>query len=425
MTDTDNKTKIYKGRALYVIGILLCLFCGVFLGHPDAHTLSGWAKDLLDCIFSGNYSGFPEYTYELRNNATNYSMLANLMMAVLLLPVYALDNLTTLDIDIYGYVFFEKLMILAVTFLDVHIFGRIMEEMGFEKHERLYAKGLFMCSAIVCVATVAKGQTDAIVMFFVLAAVRFFQKKRYAAMALMFGISFVIKPFTILMAVPVLLLLLEKLSVMGIIIRGIIFFIPFLLDQAATRIFWRGYYVTKLHTDEASRILFGETREEALFSIKVGSMELFLAVVLIVCFICMYRGMNKKVRPRDYAIYPVILYAALAAFVSATFYWFIAVLPLWIILGLKSKSRWCLPVLLLGNSIGAMVPLLFNERLYHVSLVYNLPGKLMGAEIHDWAYNWDFRMTLVDSGNTLFVISQILILTVFLMERNVGDRSLG
>ena len=401
---------------VYASGLILCIFCAVFLGHPDAHTLSGWARDLLDCIFSGRFSEFPEYTYELRDNATNYSFLANCIMAVLMLPIYAVDEGLSLALDIYYYVFFEKLVILAVTLIDVRIFGNILKDMGYERTNRLYAKGLFMCSAIVCAATVAKGQIDAIVLLFLLIAAREYQRRSFGLMALMLGISLVIKPFSVLVAAPVLLLLMGELGVFGVIVPGVFAALPFITDRLLTRILWPRYFEVRVHTDDATRILFGQTRAEGLFSQSLGNVSLFLAVVLIVCFICLYKGVNKKVKKDDILIYPAILYLALAAFVSATVYWYIAVLPVWIILGLRMKSRFCLPMLLFGNSAGALVPLLLNENAYHVSFFYNLPGRLLGAPIPVQLYTGIYREIMVKGGVTLFIVTMFLMLLLYKWE---------
>ena len=404
------------GRIVYVSGIVLCFYCGIFLGHPDAHTISGWAKDLLDCIFSGKFMQFPEYTYALRDNATNYSLFANLIMSVMLLPLYIVDEALSLNLGLYGYVFYEKILILAITLLDAHIFGSIFREIGYSDNNVMYAKGLFMCSSIVAVATVAKGQIDAILVFFVLVAAWGFLKKNIHLVALMLGISIVIKPFSVLIAAPVLLLLIGELSIKGIIIPVIEAAAPFAIDRILTRILWPGYYDVVVHTDDASRILFGQTRMESLFSQTIGNVELFFATVLLACFLCLYKGINKTVKRGDFLIFPLIMYIALAAFVSATFYWYMAILPALILLGMRFKSRWSLPLLLAGNSIGALIPLLLNEGAYHISFYYNVIGKRLGAPVPKVYYDGMYRTVLTKSGATLFIVSMVLILVLYIRE---------
>ena len=110
MQSNNEKKKTIISITVYITGLALCLFCGIFLGHPDAHTLTGWAKDLLYCIFSGRFTRFPEYTFVLRNNATNYSMLANLVMALFMYPIYAVDEALGLNLDFFIYVFYEKII---------------------------------------------------------------------------------------------------------------------------------------------------------------------------------------------------------------------------------------------------------------------------------------------------------------------------
>lgn len=418
MQSNNEKKKTIISITVYITGLVLCLFCGIFLGHPDAHTLTGWAKDLLYCIFSGRFTRFPEYTFVLRNNATNYSMLANLVMALFMYPIYAVDEALGLNLDFFIYVFYEKIIMLIITLVDVHLFGSVLDDLGYSTANRRYAKGLFMCSAIVCVATVAKGQTDALVMLFVFIAAKMFLKKRFWLTGLFLGISLVIKPFTVLLTVPVLLLLIGELSVRGIILPSVFAALPFILDHVATRLFWPGYYYMKTHTDDATRILFGQTRAESLFSMVFGEVELFLASVLIVCFICLYKGVNRSVKRGDYAIYPMVLYIALSIFVSATYYWFIVMVPMWILLGFRMKSRWSLPLLLAGNSIGALVQLIFNEYTYHVSFFYNLPGQLWGAPFPIQYDLGDFHVIWVRSGVTLFIVTQILMLVLYFMEED-------
>ena len=216
-----------------------------------------------------------------------------------MLPVYVADDVLSMGLDIYGYVFYEKLVILVITLIDVHLFGIVLSDMGYEKANRRYAKGLFMCSAIVCVATVAKGQIDSIMLLFLLIAAREYQKKHYVPMSIFMGISLVIKPFSVLVAAPILLLMIGELGIMGMILPGIAAVAPFFIDQILTRTLWQGYYEVKIHTDDVTRILFGQTRTESLFSQVIGNVELFFASVLVVCFICLYRGINKKVKKQD------------------------------------------------------------------------------------------------------------------------------
>ena len=75
-----------------------------------------------------------------------------------------------------------------------------------------------------------------------------------------------------------------------------------------------------------------------------------------------------------------------------------------------------MPVLILGNSIGAMVPLLLNEISYHVSFFYNLPGRLLGAAMPVQYYTGIYREILVKSGVTLFIVTMAIIPVVYIME---------
>ncbi len=255
-------------------------------------------------------------------------------------------------------------------------------------------------------------------LLFLLMAAKLYFREKYLPMALMLGISLVIKPFSVLIAVPVIVLIIRESGLIYMGLSAVMAAIPFILDKVLTAALWPKYYEMKAFTDEATKVLFGQTRLEGLFSVSLGNLSLFFAVVLVVCFICLYRSVENGSLMSDYAFYPAVIYTALAAFVSATYYWYIAVLPLFIILGLRMKSRWCLPFLLAGNSLGALFNMLINEGAYHVSLYYNLPGKLMGVPVPAVFYDGGFKMILVKAASTLFVVTMILFLVICKWEED-------
>ena len=69
-----------------------------------------------------------------------------------------------------------------------------------------------------------------------------------------------------------------------------------------------------------------------------------------------------------------------------------------------------------GNSIGALIPLLLNEGAYHISFYYNVIGKRLGAPVPKVYYDGMYRTILTKSGATLFIVSMVLILVLYIRE---------
>ena len=69
---------------------------------------------------------------------------------------------------------------------------------------------LYEFSAITWLAVLAKGQVDNVVVLFTLIAFRELKRERILRAGLLFGLAALIKPFVLLVAIPIMLLLLGK-----------------------------------------------------------------------------------------------------------------------------------------------------------------------------------------------------------------------
>lgn len=333
--------------------IALTALYAFFIGHPDNRTISTWGYDLLMAIKTGQFRDFPAYTYAMHENATNYSLFDNLLTAVCLLPLFLIDMLFHLSLGVSAYALFDKFWMFAAVLFSIWQFGKLLSRLHFSDRDRLLGIFLFLSSAILQITVVGKGQIDIVGLIFLFFAADAFLDERYVSMSLWFGLSILVKPFTVLIALPVLLLRMEKYGWRALY-YGILTLVPYAVDVLLRKILMPKYGTYSALTEAVSKELFGATRFEALYQQTLGAVALFPAAVLLLSAICFFKGYNRLVKSSDYLLFPALFYLALAAFMSPTIYWFVSVLPILILLGLYTARRLDLGILFSLMNVGVI-----------------------------------------------------------------------
>lgn len=412
-----NKKK-RKGGLYVIVAFLVYTF---LIAHVDCNTITTWGYDLLDSIRLGHLSEFPVYTYQMHDMATNYNLFVNLITAVWLSPVYIIDNLCNAHAIMLVYDVWYKCLILLMTSWSVKLLGQILEKIQIPR-ERIYEGQLYYSfSAILLISVLGKGQVDIISLCFLMFGIRNMLDKKYTLMALCYGLSLCVKPFSILIIVPILILLISKHE-WKIVAYGFITLVPYMLDAIITRLCMPRYGEMKAITSWQFKEAFGTSRVEQLFMADYNNILIYWAIVLFVCLLCLKLAVTKRVKRVHYVILPAIIYILFAFFVSATAYWFVLLLPWLIIMGLEISDRNDFRVLYFITNIGLVIYTIMLERKLMPGANYSLlqlVGIVGGSDVSIEPFaQWQIYGYKV--GATMFVVGMLILWLTYILEWKRG-----
>lgn len=427
------KIKQEEKISIITAGILTVLF-GFTVSHVDCNTITTWGYDLLDAISKGRFMEFPVFTYQQHGMPTNYSLFVNAIVAIWLLPLYIIQKLIGATWSILVYDTWFKCFHLVIHTCNLLLLNRIIEKKFDEQKLRRIFLFCYMTSAVVLVTVLGKGQVDNFVVFFSLLGILLLSKKRTAWAMILWGCAFCIKPFVILLMVPFLLLYMGRVGRKSI---GYIMLclIPYICDQVLTHCVMKDYAAMKALTSQMFKDTFGSSRVEEIFSVQINNILVFFGIALVICFICLKIGMEKKDEWWHYLTLPTLLFMGYGIFVSDTCYWFIVIMPAVCILGMSLQYRRDFYLLLLGSNLGVVIYTYVLEQNYRVGINYSflaLLGLKDGAITGELAQLTDIQMTVCKIGATLFLLCMVMIVLLFMYEqkkpvhdKNEPDMSVG
>ena len=414
-----KKIKFTFSNIYLLMGAGLAFLGTILLYHVDALSISNWAYDLLTCVKNGDISGFPAYTYETHGLATNYSLAVNVINAIWLSPLFLIEQISTVKFSEFLFMLWYKILLLIVVAAGGKLFRDLLVMKGIDAEKRKIAVGLYFSSAIVSVAVLGKGQIDIYALFFLLLGTRYFLKEKYMTMSLLWGCAILIKPFPILMILPVLLLLGAK-EKEGIFLYGLLTLVPFSMDKVITDICMPSYQTYVDMTSQAFAETFGFTRFSQLFSVSVGNIQLFGAGMFLICLYCYYLGRNDEVKEWHYTVFPALSYILLCAFESSTNYWYVCVLPLLIYMGMKYRKLSEVGLLLGINGFGTCFWMrLSNDGLPMARLLKPVSDRFpfLGNFCNRQLIFTDEKGYLAQFGITLFVMTMVAIVSIYTYEQ--------
>lgn len=404
-------------RINVVVSFIICVLYAFTVSQVDCNTITGWARNLLDCLFNGELGRFPEYTYYISGVPSNYSLFDNTITAIGIAPLYVLERIVNGSFSYIIYDIWYKAFILVICIFDLFLFCKVLSHLQFE-HKRII-KGIiyYLISAVVCIAVVGKGQIDIYALTFVLLGIICFMKEEYIRMSLFMGLALIVKPFVILVIVPFYLLMLYRLK-STVIINSIITLIPFIVDTTITKSIMPNYEDLKNVTSQMYKESFGLSRVEQLFNIHINNVIVFFAVALIICFITFRIGRKREALLKDYLFYPSLMYIAYGIFVSSSCYWFIIIVPALIVMGLKFKNENDFELLYFGSNIGVVIYIYFLEKDLRPGTNFTIFDLLGMCNIRSQIYNTlsDYRVYAYELGATVFLVCMLLICVVYYRE---------
>lgn len=412
-----NKS-ITKDKGFLIAAFIICVLYVYTIAQIDCNTITTWGYDLLDSIRMGKLREFPTYTYEMHNMPTNYSLFVNSVTAVWLIPSFLLGNLAGHFTNMIIYDIWYKTFILVQLLLDLFLFNKIMQGLGFDEKKRDRGLLYFMLSAVLCITVLGKGQVDLLSVTLMMTGIIFFQKEKYIPMSIFFGLSLCTKPFVILFIVPMYLLMISKIK-WKVLLSGLITLIPFGIDALISKILMPSYYEMKDLTSQMFKESFGESRVEQIFSLRINHILVFFAVAIIICFIALRIGRTRATTVDDYLLIPTLMYIAYGIFVSDTCYWFIVIIPALIIMGLRLKHIQDFELMYFVSNLGVVAYIYYVEANLRPGFNYTV-FEYMGLNnksivLYDALSS--YRTEAYRVGATLFMTSMFLICIIYLFEK--------
>ena len=411
--------KSFDKREKVLIGItfVISLLYAFTVSHYDCNSITMWGYDLLKSVFEGTISQYPEYTYEMHYLPNNYSIFDSVITAIFLSPLFLIEHFAQIAINAVVYDIWYKVFVLAIHIIDLIILYHLLGMLGFNHAKRVKGIVLYMLSTVVCVCVVGKGQVDILTVTFIMLGMVFFLKKKYIYMSILLGLAFLTKPFVLLLIVPFYLLTISKFKE-RVFIYSIITIIPYVIDYTITRILMPGYDVMKELNAQIYKEAEGSTRVEEIFSVYINSFYVFIAIVIVICFISLRKGKNQEVEMKDYLLFPTLMYIAYGIFVSPSCNWFITIVPFLIIMGLSFKNEEDFELLYFGCNIGVIIYVFYTEKFFRPGIKHTFL-ELMGFEngsslLYDKFS--DHRVIVYGMGATLFLIAMILICILYYLE---------
>ncbi len=409
--------KLRKINSHFYMGVFLSL-CFIFtIGHVDCNTITTWGYDLLDSIRTGHFRAFPTYTYEMHQMPTNYSLFTNAITAVWLLPVYLIDMVSKGEIAMMVYDTWYKTFVCLVHFLNMYLFYKILTVKKYKDDDRLWAMIYYMASTVVLVTVLGKGQVDNIVLLLLLMGYLAYLNEKDISMSICFGLSLCIKPFSILLIVPFLILYMEKRGWKclgyGMISVGI-----YIFEKIFSHLLMPDYEKMNALTSQMFKEAFGSSRVEQLFAIRSNYVVIYWAIAIVICFICYDLASKKKVKEYHYLLFPTLMFILFGILVSDTCYWFILIIPGLIVMGLKLKNREHFLLLYFLSNMGTAVYTLFLEGEYsprvEMTWISFFSNRLTENRlVHVLEVYKDYVCYI---GTTLFLVPLLLLCIVFGME---------
>ena len=410
-------------KIIFIIAIIVSL-CYIFtIGQWDMQTITGWGYDMLDSIKLGMFSDFPWYTTVSRSMPSNYTMIANMTTALWLSPLYIIQTLSDRVFDLEFYELWYKVFIGIIHFVNVYLINKVLIKLKVNNNSRVEIMSLYMLSSVILLAVIGQGQVDIESMLFVLLSFYYLIDGKYSLFAVFMGISMIYKPFSLLIAVPILLLLISKTGI-KVICNMILLALPYGINLLITKILMPDYNRYVRLVDEQCKEVMGTNRVEEMFSLRLNSVLVFFASVLIVCFICLYLGLHKKVKFKHYLYMPVICFMSYALFVSPSTYWFILIMPTILLMGQVFDRKGEAYLLNLGINIGVIMAIYISEKEYSPNPELSILSVILGKKRDIIFYDY-FPDLLMDYGfflgTTLFVACILLFVIMYMYITRKGE----
>ena len=208
LSNVQISIKTLEKMKWFALGVLLLYFFMTSL-YPDIVITYNHSLNFLDCVFSGNFLGFYEYTLEriFLGFPADYYIIIYIIFGIWSFPIWILTKIC--NIDPYSIVAMLWVRTLVVVFVlgTFQIIHKIFEELLEKEDEHIYF--MISSSLLLVLPSLVMGQYDVISLFFMLWGVLLCLKEDGISWKtlILFTIAIPIKTLAVF---PVVLIILHK-----------------------------------------------------------------------------------------------------------------------------------------------------------------------------------------------------------------------
>ena len=174
----------------------------ILTGHHDVVGNVFWGVNLLDVTFKGDFFNYQNILFD-NHFPTNYTLLSNIFVAIILSPIYLMG---VGDANM-PYIIFYKFILAIITILASKTIGDIVRGLKFSERNANLSEILFLNSLYIQPISFFFGQLDFVGNFLLILGVKYLVKNNLKLCLLLFAFSYCIKPFPVVIIVPMLCLI--------------------------------------------------------------------------------------------------------------------------------------------------------------------------------------------------------------------------
>ncbi|MCR4673583.1 MAG: hypothetical protein K5675_01120 [Lachnospiraceae bacterium] len=332
----------YVRKYLYVLILLLQVFLAFgFVLFMDVQIIVNWLLTFWDCVWSGSIREYAQALIEAKN-PSNYNILLNIIMAMGMFPIYAIDRLMKLGISIDAFCIWFKALILLANLGTEYYVIKIAEH--YNAYEKTKIIMFYLTSVFLLYGSLALGQIDCFGNFFAVLAFWEWIRKKHGRMCLWMSLAIMFKGLAAFLLIPIFLLEFGK-SYLQIIKYGMIFLIMPLVSMIFGKYIFLGYGAMVSEVNHTSYDFYERIFENSLWNTSI-------VVVFLVClsFYLVWKSHQGNVVQEDYIFYPLLMFCGFITFVVWHPQWMIYCTLFLAIALTKIEERYAIPLGFLLNS---------------------------------------------------------------------------
>lgn len=336
-----NIFKTYKENWIEwtLLIVVLFLSTSIFLYHDLLDTV-GNSLIFIKAITTGNFTTFYDMTVlqSTTSYAANYNVMIYLIFSIWLLPFYGITKLLNKDFLSWpiSLLYSKGLLVLATIFAAYLIYKIIIECTSEKNANAKLAPFIFLSSAGIFFAIFITAQLDIISLCFMLLGLLAYLKHKNVLFILSFMIAAPLKMFSILLALPLILLREKNLIKAGLL------WISTTSLLIVEKLIFRGSTIYNSALSSQSQDAIKQVLNS---NINLGK-PIIIFVVLYICLL-VYALICEKKDDKNLIVYMAFfVFGTFCAFVRLNAYWIILTIPFLIINIFVNKKLIGLNVLL-------------------------------------------------------------------------------
>ena len=371
----SKKTPIIQEKRISAAEIIIgaCVIAVFILNfrYVDMDSTTAWGLDFWDSVLHGRFAElYPhaaENVYGAYHKAFAGTLLHYIVLAVPVLPLWIAKSIFGFDVlSSFGSMIYVKLIYAAAFALILYGISQICTILKFKKNDIVWTMFLCATSSFAIIPLFAFGQYDVYVLLLVVFGLLFLMRGKPVLFAVLFAFAAAIKPFALLVYIPVLLLKEKK------IVRILQYCLPIVGVYAFFSLVslpFPGYTDAMASSEGNASIIGGMLSSEIPMSF--GSVSLFITAFAALSIFAYIRTVDEK-NENECLIYFSLLALSLY-FIFGKFqgYRIIMLVPFLYIVIMMNKDRFRLTLaadMIAGIGFSCAVPL------YEVWSMQNMKG---------------------------------------------------